>query len=254
MVTRLFGTIACRRVATIGMLVAVLSLALAAPAARAQALSVLPVIIQMAPGQRAAALTLVNQGSVQSAVQIRTFVWSQPGGHDQLTPSDELLASPPLATIPPGGTQIVRLALRQPPQGHEATYRILIDQIPPPAEPGVVRVTLRLSLPIFAEGETRVAPHLQFHIERDAGQSYLVALNDGSRHETLRDITLTTSDGNKLTTEAHASPYVLAGATRRWRLDAQTPLPARGGTVHLSANADTSTGVVDQAVPIVEGR
>ncbi|EDT41024.1 hypothetical protein BamMEX5DRAFT_3189 [Burkholderia ambifaria MEX-5] len=143
----------------------------------------------------------------------------------------------------------MRLVLRRPPQGREAAYRILLDQIPPPAAPGTVRVALRLSIPIFAEPATRVVPHVQFRIERDARQAWLVASNDGGRHDRIRDIALTTGEGSGLRTEANVSPYVLAGATRRWRIVAQTRLPVPGETVRLTAHADT--GVVDQPVPVV---
>ncbi|KUZ98489.1 chaperone protein EcpD [Burkholderia ubonensis] len=215
----------------------------------AQSLTVLPVIIQMAPGRMATALTVINQGDSETGVQVRAFAWNQPDGNDWLTSSEEVLASPPLATIAPRATQIVRLVLRRPPQEHEATYRVLLDQIPPPAAPGTVRIALRLSIPVFAEPATRVAPHVKFHIERDAGHAWLVAVNDGGRHETIRDITLTTSEGSGLRTEANVSPYVLAGATRRWRIVEQARLPVPGGMVRLTARAET--GVVDQPVSVV---
>ncbi|AWV05401.1 molecular chaperone (plasmid) [Burkholderia sp. JP2-270] len=218
-------------------------------AASAQSLTVLPVTIQMTPGRLATALTVINQGDSETGVQVRAFAWNQADGNDWLTSSEEVLASPPLTTIAPRATQVVRLVLRRPPQGHEATYRVLLDQIPPPAAPGTVRIALRLSIPVFAEPETRVAPHVQFHIERDAGRAWLVAINDGGRHETIRDIALTTSEGSGLRTEANVSPYVLAGATRRWRIVEQARLPVAGGTVRLTARAET--GVVDQPVSVV---
>src|SRR6478735_4896835 len=100
-------------------------LALAYPAC-AQEISVDPINVRMAPGQGAAILTVVNQGNRETSFQIRAFGWQQNQlGGDQLTPTDELLASPPLATVAPGATQIVRLVLRHLPQIREATYRIL---------------------------------------------------------------------------------------------------------------------------------
>jgi fimbrial chaperone protein len=244
-----------QRIAATGRLVAFLGILLAARAASAQSLTVVPVTFQLPPGQAATALTLANGGSRATSVQVRAFAWSQSAGEDQLTPSAELVVSPPLATIAPGASQIVRLLLRRPPQDHEATYRILIDQIPPPAEPGVVHVVLRLSLPVFAEAATRTAPaHLQFRMTRDADEAYLVALNDGGRHQAVRNIVLTTSDGRKLKTEANASPYVLAGASHRWRISARTLLPAAGETVRVTADADTGTGTIDQSIPVTVGK
>jgi fimbrial chaperone protein len=223
---------------------------LAGGSPEAQALTVLPVTVQMTPGQLAVSLTVINQESSETTVQIRAFSWSQSGadGDEQLTASDAVLASPPIATIAPATAQVVRLVLRLPPHGMEATYRILLDQIPPPAQPGVVQIALRMSIPIFAEPATRAVAHVQYRVERHAGQAYLVAVNDGSSHETLRDITLKTSAGSVVKTEADASPYILAGATRRWRITEQASLPASGGTLRLTAQADA--GAVDQQVSV----
>jgi P pilus assembly chaperone PapD len=143
------ATNASRRVvAAVGLVPALI--VLLAGSARAQSLMVLSVNIQMAPGQKATTLTVINKGDSETAIQVRAYAWNQPDGDDQLTTSDAVLVSPPLTSIAPGVSQVVRLVLRQLPQGREATYRIVLDQIPPPAVPGTVRVVLRMSIPIFA--------------------------------------------------------------------------------------------------------
>jgi fimbrial chaperone protein len=218
-------------------------------AARAQSLSVLPVNILMAPGERASTLTVTNQGTSKTAVQIRAFAWNQEGDDDKLTSSDDVVVSPPIASIAPGASQVVRLILRQSPQGREATYRILLDQIPPPAEPGIVHVVLRLSIPIFAQPATRDVAHVQFHIEVKDGQMYLVGSNDGLRHEAIREIELSTSDGRKLKVRSGSSPYILAGATRHWKIDVQGTLPLPDDTLQLTAHSDA--GAIEQQVRVV---
>jgi len=216
------------------------------PAATAQSLSVLPVNVLFAPGQKASSLTVANTGTAETAIQIRAYAWNQKDGDDQLTDSDAVVLSPPIARMAPGASQVIRLILRQAPQGREATYRILIDQIPPPAEPGIVHMVLRLSIPIFAQPSTRAVSHVQFHLETDSGKLVLVGINDGLSHELIHDIVLTTSDGRKLKEESGASPYILAGATRRWPIAAQGPLPLRGETLRLTAHTDA--GVIEQQV------
>ncbi|WP_430385448.1 fimbrial biogenesis chaperone [Blastomonas fulva] len=232
--------------------VAIALTGLATTSASAQSLAILPVTIQMEPGQMATLLTVINQGPVETAVQIRAFSWNQADGTDQLVNSDDIMVSPPLATIQPGGTQIVRLVLRKPVVGREGTYRVLLDQIPPPAEPGVVRVALRMSLPVFAEPATRVAPELKFHIEHDNGQPYLVATNDGGSHEAIRDVVLEAANGANLKVDSAVSPYVLAGAKRRWpitRTDGSSPI---AGAVNLTAT--TNTTPLKRSVAVVEHR
>ena len=214
--------------------------------ARSQSLAVLPVNVNLAPGQSTTTMSVTNQANSETAIQIRAYAWIQSNGEDQLTSSDAVLVSPPIASIAPGATQVVRLVLRKTPQGQEATYRILVDQIPPPAEPGVVHVVLRLSIPIFAQPASRAVPHVQFHVENDAGHLFLVGINDGLRHETIRDIVLSTSDGRTLKPEPGESPYILAGVTRRWAIATQDFAPHPGETLRLTAHSDA--GPIEQQV------
>lgn len=239
----------CKLIAS--CLAAIFVLLFTSLAAEAQALSVLPVNILLQPGQAATTLTLTNQGTSKTAVQIRAFAWDQHNGDDQLTPSGQVVISPPIASVAPGANQVVRLVLRLPPLGRdqESTYRILIDQIPPPAEPGVVHVVLRLSIPIFAEPTKRAVPNVQFHVELKAGQIYLVGVNDGLRHDVLRDIELSTSDGRKLKPVPGSSPYILAGASRRWNIAAQGPLPLRSEALILRGHSEN--GNIEQQVRVV---
>ncbi len=224
---------------------AIAALALTSGAGWAQSLTVLPVNIQMRPGEGATSLTVINQGSAVNAVQVRVYAWDQSTGTDQLVPSDRIQISPPLATINPGASQVVRLALRRAPEAREDTYRILVDQIPAPAEPGTVRIALRLSIPVFAQPKGRIAPMVGYSIARSEGHNWLVAVNGGGRHETVRDIKLVTEDGRELTVERNMSPYLLAGATRRWQLSGDD-LAVSGRSIRLKAMTDA--GPLDQSI------
>jgi fimbrial chaperone protein len=230
---------------TVAALAALVFLALAQPAS-AQGIMVAPINVQMGPGQSATVLTVINQGDRETSFQIRAFGWQQTqSGDDQLVPTDDLLASPPLATLPPGATQIVRLVLRHPPQKREATYRILFDQLTPPAQPGLVHVALRLSIPVFAEPPDRLTPQVQWRIENRDGHPWLVAVNSGSRHETFTDMALRTADGASFKLVVKSPPHILAGATRRWLIQANGPMPLPAA-MRLTANGDS--GKVDQQV------
>jgi fimbrial chaperone protein len=241
--------IASRSLAVAKALAAILVIPMTSLAAGAQALAVLPVNILVQPGQKAATLTVTNQGTTETAIQIRAFAWNQPDGADQLTTSDAVVVSPPLASIAAGATQVIRIILRQSPQSSEDTYRILVDQIPPKAEPGVVHIVLRMSIPIFAQPMTRAVPHVQFHLEVDAGQLYLVGINDGLHHEAIRNIELSTTDGRTLKADSSSSPYILAGVTRRWHIVLEGPTPSSSESLRLTAHADA--GAIEEQVSVV---
>jgi fimbrial chaperone protein len=218
--------------------------------ATAQALSVLPVNIFLEPGQKATTLTVTNQGTSSTAIQIRAYAWNQKSGADELLPSDDIVVSPPIATIPGGSTQVVRLILRQSPLGQQGTYRILVDQIPPPAEPGVVHIVLRLSIPVFAQISAKPASHVQFHVERKDGKLFLVGVNDGNSHDVIRDILLTTSDGQKFKGQGDSSPYILAGVTRRWPIELPPNQPPPTADA-FQLTAHSNGGAIAQQVSVV---
>jgi fimbrial chaperone protein len=220
--------------------------------AGAQGIMISPVNVVMAPGQAAATLTIANGGDHEISFQIRAFAWQQGHAGDwQLARTNELLVSPPLGTIAPGATQIARMVLSRTPQDRELSYRILIDEIPPPARAGVVRVVLRLSIPVFAEPAGIAAPHVQWRIAREGTRAWLVAFNDGTRHQSVREITLHAADGRTLPLKADTPPYVLAGGEHRWSIQPDGRLPASGTVLRLTALGDG--GAIDQQVRVDGG-
>jgi fimbrial chaperone protein len=207
-------------------------------------LTIVPVSFELQPGQMTAVLSIQNDTDREADFQVRPYAWDQPAGKDELSPTDVLMASPPLGRVSIGAGQVVRLVLRQPAQAREVSYRILLDQVPPPPQPGVVGFALRLSIPVFAEPSGHAAAHVRWSVQSDGGADYLVAVNDGARHDTFRDMALSSADGRPIALEQNASPYVLAGATRRWRILTRLA-PSREG-LRLRARADS--GAIDQAV------
>lgn len=224
---------------------------LACSPARAQGLEVTPTNVVLAPGQTAATLTVTNHGDQKVSFQIRGFAWRQDGqGNDVLEPSANLLASPPIASIDAGASQVVRLILRQPPQGQEGTYRILFDQLPPPHQAGVVRILLRLSIPVFAEPQTDVTPQLHWRVVHDDTGWWLIATNSGSRHLTLGNLKLLGPDGQELRVGVASPPHILAGATKRWPIADSAGLTPNEA-LRVTATADV--GTIDERVSVESG-
>ena len=50
---------------------------------------------------QAVALWIENQGDLPIAMQVRVFGWEQPQGEDALAPQQQVIASPPISSIPP---------------------------------------------------------------------------------------------------------------------------------------------------------
>ena len=156
-----------------------------------------------------------------------------------------MVAVPPVFSLPPDGTQIIRVALREPQRvAHEEAYRLLITEVPQAVgKPGGVQFALRLSLPVFAT-PAGAAAEPQWALHADGAGSTIELLNAGTAHLQVRQIRVRHGSG---AAEVIDEPsYVLAGQRRSWKLRS----PVRPGTV-LALEADTSLGPL--AFPLTAG-
>lgn len=194
--------------------------------AHAATLQISPVMIDLPPGANASGLTLRNSGDKPIYGQVRVFRWSQANGEDELTPTQEVVASPPLIEIGAQSEQLVRLVRTGPPQGAEQSYRVLIDELPEPDTTPVngVAIRLRYSVPVFIEpgsgnatpGDPKLAWHL---LHADAGWTLAVD-NAGQRRAQIASVQIVTGEGKAIDINRGLLGYALAGSGRQWQLPA----------------------------------
>lgn len=226
------------RAARIGAHLASLACLAAAAPLSAQAIGIAPVGISLAPGETTTVVRITNRDTAPAAVQVRPYAWDQGDGSDRLSATSLLLVSPPITTIAPGQTQIVRLLLKSPAADKETSYRILFDQIPTAATPGGVRIALRISIPVFALPAQTVRSKLTWQATATApGEAELVVSNAGNRHARLSALRITAGKG-AISLEEAPNFYVLPGAVRHLHLKAIGDALKPGGTLRVSASSD----------------
>ncbi|RKP52725.1 fimbrial biogenesis chaperone [Trinickia fusca] len=195
-------------------------------AVSAATLQVSPVMVEFRPSENASSITLRNPGDHPLYGQVRMFRWDQVNGNDTLTPSQDLIASPPLVEIPPHADQLVRLVRASAtPVAVEQSFRILIDELPPPGEVSVGGVTIRLrySVPIFIEPPNMAGvPQLAWHLSKSAMGWTLSVDNTGVRRAQIAAVELVNGAGNAYQLNEGLLGYALAGRTVQWNV----PLPA----------------------------
>jgi fimbrial chaperone protein len=210
--------------------------------AQAGSFGVSPIRVTLTPQQPTGVLTVRNQSDQETVVQVQANAWSQQDGTDVLEESADLIAVPPLFTLPPGGSQVVRVGLRRPPAVEgELTYRLLLREVPPPPADDFMglQVALNLSLPVFVLPAGGARPELQGGLVHQAkGTVGLQLLNAGNAHVQLQQFELTKPDGSVLNSPA-LSVYLLPGQSRSWDLEADA-LPGR-----WSLAAETDAGPVE---------
>ena len=194
--------------------------------AQAATLQISPVMVDLQSGESATGITLRNPGDRPLYGQVRVYRWDQSNHDETLTPTQELVASPPLIQIAAQADQLVRLVRTTPaPVAAEQSYRILIDELPAPdtsATSGVM-IRLRYSVPVFVEPAGKIAqPVLSWHLGRD-GQGWVLRVdNAGQRRAQIAAVQLVDSAGKVYEINKGLLGYALAGRTRQWTV----PLPA----------------------------
>ena len=221
---------------------------------QAGSVSVAPVLLDMTAPAAATLLTLRNDQKKPLNVQVRAYQWQQAGGEERLVPTREIVVSPPIATIQPGGEQVVRVVRlsKQAPVGEES-YRVLVDELPDAAErrDGRVKLVLRHSIPVFFAEPSRAPPRVTWSIIERGGSWFLEGANAGGRRLRIANFSLKDATGNVIANRSGLLGYVLAGGSIRWPLTPSRELKTAGTAV---LTADTETGPMHATAHIRVGR
>jgi fimbrial chaperone protein len=198
-------------------LCAVLFATLIAGPAFAASLEVAPTKLVIDGKSGSATLSLANRGTVPIIVQLEGFIWEQKDGNDVLTPTDSVLVSPPMARIPPGGKQTVRIMARGDAKpGVERTFRLFASELPDPStnEARTIRVLLQFNVPVFVNTPVVAAPQLAWEAQSGDKGLVLNARNLGRAHTKFTKVEVVTQSGRRVAASTQGVPYVLAGAAR----------------------------------------
>lgn len=233
----------CRRYLLCCMLAA--GLAAVSGMAGASGLQVAPVSLAFQASGTAQGLWLTNTGEEALHAQVRTFHWTQVDGKDVLTPTQALVASPPMLTLAPGAQQLVRVIRTGTPSAgaNEDAYRLLVDELPQPEKhPHTgVQYVLRYSIPVFVEpahppAAESVLSSLHWSLARENGETFLQARNTGSLHAQISNVVLQPPGAAPVTVSAGLLGYVLPGMTMRWMLKSAAAQVPVGTTLKVEIN------------------
>lgn len=216
-------------------------------------LAVDPVRIELSAEQQTAATSVRNDSDQPVSIQVQAVTWSQLDGKDVYAPTRELLVAPPIVTIAPKGEQIIRAALRRPADvSSELTYRIYLQELPPPPAPGFsgLQVALRIGLPVFVKPQQgKASPKMAWSVVQAPDNSLKLTLqNQGNAHVQVSDFAIRVPGNDKPIAAESGSSYVLAGQTREWLLTADFPAEIADGRLRLKAYTDV--GDVDVELPV----
>ena len=220
----------------------------ASPEALASTYHVSPTRVDLGGIYRSAILTIRNESSEDAVViQTRMFSWTQRDGDDITTPNTDLIVNPPIFTLKPGGQQVIRIGPRDArllsASPIEATYRLLLAEVPQAPEQGNQRiaVALNLSIPIFFSPNAvkldDASPKIR--LSRNANDNIFAHVaNTGGKSIKISSIKLVDRTTRAMITETDGFRYVLAGSTISWPLK---PYPAPISNVAFTVTSERGT-------------
>jgi len=236
--------------ATLRHLVAALALAGAASAFGAD-LSIMPVAVQLDAQHDRSTVRVTNQGKDAVILQADAIGWEREAGVDRDTSTSDLIVNPPVFTVAPGQTQIVRVGLRRNSAAeNESTYRMVLREVPS-AEAGSetlqgqVRVLVAVRVPVY------VAPNVVRRQEHWAasydasGRLVAAVTNSGNVHYKVGSLRLASEDASATVRAEGPQSVVMPGEARSFVLRA--PVQGAAGKP-LTLEVQTDSGL--QHVPI----
>jgi fimbrial chaperone protein len=218
----------------------------------AGSLQIQPVQVNLSQQQPITSLTLTNSGSSPMIVQASVKRWEQKNGNNSYEKTSDLLVTPPIMTIAPHVTQIIRLGLTNAPNSQqELAYRLYLQEVPPYHEPNSkhkgVLVLLRIGIPVFVAPLVATAqPDLHWQLQRiNVKQVRLRLTNNGNAHAKITELTLSQQGRSKPLLTQPTLSYVLPQQSFTWLLN----IPAVAGQ-ELELTANTGNGDVKTALRI----
>lgn len=225
-------------------------------AAHAAGIKLSPVSLSLSAKASRAVITITNGGSEPLVMQVEGMSWLPVDGPaDQYTPTRDLLINPPLFTVPPGRSQVLRVGLRRPPAGdREQTYRLFLREVPPPPKASAegervgIRILQEHRLPVYVL-PAKVVRAQQWQGRRTTdGAIEVTALNTGNVHQVVAGLTLravgAAADAPTLAV-AQASTAIFPGQSRSWTLRPPPEVSASRYALEVTTERGTQHVVLD---------
>ncbi|ERL49171.1 molecular chaperone [Halomonas huangheensis] len=209
----------------------------------AASLRVAPVILDLSAPTAASTIRIWNDAQQPINVQIRVFRWTQQNGEDVYEEASDVVASPPITTLQPGGENLVRVVrtAKQPVQAEES-YRLIVDELPTSSqrEAGTVSLVVRHSIPVFFADPDVPEAAPAWSVDQRQGGYMVTVRNDGARRFKVSNLSL--SNGSAVVARHDGLVgYVLGNSTARWFVPGRSIEGVSGESMTITADSETGS-------------
>jgi fimbrial chaperone protein len=186
--------------------------------------SISPIRIDLDRRNKTDSITVSNDETARKIeMQAKLFEWTQDAkGNDVYVESNDLVFFPRIFAVDKQDQRVVRVGLKVPAGNTEKSYRLFIEELPPPADPArkgaQVLFVLRFGIPIFVRPDKEKLGGAIDGMEATPTAATIVVKNTGNQNFQIQSLRV--KSGAAYENEI-VGGYVLAGATKH--ITAQFP-------------------------------
>lgn len=162
-------------------------------------------------------ILVTSQAATTRSYEVEVVAWSQTDERREIySPTEEILAVPPLFTLEPGEEQVVRIGMMSDSDpSMEKSYRMFITELAPPQEEARestgVNMRLRLGIPVFVAPKAIPYATLDLAGSKQINQQLFMRLeNSGNTHVRISEVRYLAPGAEEPEVES-AAIYILAG-------------------------------------------
>ena len=186
--------------------------------------SISPIRIDLDRQNKTDSITVSNDEPERKIeMQVKLVEWTQDAkGNDVYVESNDLVFFPRIFAIDKQDQRVVRVGLKVPAAAIEKSYRLFIEELPPPADPGKkgaqVLFVLRFGVPIFVRPDKEQLAGAIEGMEATPTAATIIVKNTGNQNFQIQSLSIKSGAAYE---KEIVGGYVLAGSTKH--ITAQFP-------------------------------
>lgn len=179
-----------------------------------------PVHLSVNPKQPITELDIRNESKTVASFEVQAKRWTQKNGESHLSKTDDVIMTPPIFTVKPGKTQIIRIGLMNNKFSNiEKSYRVFLKELPSKKSKkrNVIQVIFNLSVPMFAKPTVAVVENSQWQLKKLGDNKVKVSLsNKGNVHLRVSHLILKDKELGKVVVNNDKTFNLLPGNNKSW--------------------------------------
>lgn len=222
-------------------------------ASNAGTFGVSPVRVPLSIHHQTDVVNITNYQNEAVVVQVDVLQWSQNDkGEDVFTPTQEVIASPPILKIEPNEVHAVRVGFMAGQDfNQEKSYRLFFQEISTNAtQVAGMNMVLRIGIPVFVAPKNKTSSQLTWRIQQDKDKTLkLSASNVGNQHLQILSLDAGINQQNILSIPKVLA-YLLPNTTKNWSVAFNKNI--KGQKLHVKAKINDSQNSIVEVDVVVD--